>query len=195
MSAFARLRAIDGAAVDASRWVSHADRIDERVLGRVVAPVLDIGCGPGRHVLALAARGVLTLGIDVSPAAIAVARTRGAPVLERSIFARVPGAGRWRSALLLDGNIGIGGDPAVLLARIGELLVPDAGRVLVEAAPPETRAQRRTVRLELGAHAGPWFELAAIGIDAVPACARAAGFAVADAWRDGDRWFACLTRQ
>ena len=36
---------------------------------------------------------------------------RGVNVLERSVFAGVPGQGRWRSVLLLDGNIGIGGDP------------------------------------------------------------------------------------
>src|SRR5205823_333854 len=82
---------------------------------RAVGPVLDVGCGPGRHVLALARRGVLAVGVDVTPAAVRYARARGAPVFRGSVFAAVPGVGHWRTALLLDGNIGIGGRPVVLL--------------------------------------------------------------------------------
>jgi ubiquinone/menaquinone biosynthesis C-methylase UbiE len=36
--------------------------------------VLDVGCGPGRHALALAQRGIEVLGIDLSPDFIALAR-------------------------------------------------------------------------------------------------------------------------
>jgi SAM-dependent methyltransferase len=36
--------------------------------------LLDVGCGPGRHSLALAARGIDVLGIDLSPDFIALAR-------------------------------------------------------------------------------------------------------------------------
>src|SRR5680860_1287544 len=52
--------------------------------------VLDVGCGPGRHVLACAERGMIALGLDAA-AAIEIALARGAPVLQRSIFASVPG--------------------------------------------------------------------------------------------------------
>lgn len=38
------------------------------------ARVLDVGCGPGRHSLALARRGLATLGIDASPEFIRLAR-------------------------------------------------------------------------------------------------------------------------
>ena len=37
------------------------------------APVIDVGCGPGRHVAELAARGAIALGIDISAAAAATA--------------------------------------------------------------------------------------------------------------------------
>lgn len=40
--------------------------------------VLDVGCGPGRHALALADRGVHVVGVDISPRFVAVAR-EGAP--------------------------------------------------------------------------------------------------------------------
>ena len=98
------------------------------MLERVDGPVLDIGCGPARHALTLAEAGIVTLGIDISLPALAVARRRGAPVLHRSIFERVPGHGRWGTALLLDGNIGIGGAPDALLRRVAALLRVD-GRV------------------------------------------------------------------
>ena len=55
--------------------------------------------------------------------------------------ARCPTPGRWRSALLLDGNIGIGGRPARLLARIASLLAP-GGAILVELAGPDTSHRR-----------------------------------------------------
>jgi SAM-dependent methyltransferase len=194
VSVTARIRTAEGGCVSVPAWTHAADLVDTRVLERVAPPVLDIGCGPGRHVLALAARGVLALGIDVTPAAIDLARAHGAPVLERSVFARIPGARRWRTALLLDGNVGIGGDPAALLARTSELLLPSAGRVLVETAAPETRAMARTVRLEIGPTVGPWFELSILGLDALPDVARRTGFVLDESWNYGDRWFASLSR-
>ena len=45
-------------------------------------------------------------GIDVSPVAVAQSEARGAAVLRRCVEARLPGEGRWGTALLIDGNIG-----------------------------------------------------------------------------------------
>src|SRR5207237_8080187 len=80
------------------RWLGPVTEVDERVLERAVGPVLDVGCGPGRHVHALAGRGVLALGVDVSPAAVRLARRRAVRGIEQSLFARIPGAGIWRRA-------------------------------------------------------------------------------------------------
>ena len=120
----ARLRVRDGTALPLplDRYVGPADATDQRLLRDLRGPVLDVGCGPGRHLHALAARGVFALGVDLSPAAVELATGRGARAVVASIFDELPGSGRWRSALLLDGNIGIGGAPARLLARIGMLL-------------------------------------------------------------------------
>lgn len=172
-------------------WLDAAGAADRRVLDRARGPVLDVGCGPGRHVHALARRGVLAVGIDISPVAVALARRRGATVLEASIFDRVPGAGVWRTALLLDGNIGIGGRPHVLLARIATLLAP-AGAILVELAPPGAGVVSGRVRLEDDAMASDWFAWASVGIDAIDGPARAAGLRVAERWCDDRRWFAAL---
>jgi len=91
-------RAVDGSSwrprVD--RWTGRADAVDERALAGLSGPVLDVGCGPGRHLCALGRRGVAALGIDVSPAAVDLARLAGARAIVRSIFERYrsPGGGR-----------------------------------------------------------------------------------------------------
>jgi hypothetical protein len=129
------------------------------------------------------------VGVDVSPVAVALARRRGAAVLEASIFDRLPGA--WRTALLIDGNIGIGGRPDALLRRLAALLAP-GGIVLVELDPPGTGRARRQVRLEAGATVSDWFAWAHVGAEAITIPARAAGLRVAERWQDEGRWFAAL---
>jgi SAM-dependent methyltransferase len=189
------LRASDGTALPARahRWLAPLTVEDAAMLGRAVGPVLDVGCGPGRHVLALAERGVVALGIDITPAAVDLAHRRGAPVLARSVFDRVPGAGRWSSALLLDGNLGIGGHPAALLERVAALLRP-GGAVLVELEPPGAAPTAELVRFDLGDVEGPWFAWTAVAPDELSAPAAAAGLAVEDVWPVADRWFGALRR-
>jgi SAM-dependent methyltransferase len=173
------------------RWLGPPTIEEETVLGRVVGPALDVGCGPGRHVLALARRGVVCLGIDVAGTAVELARRRGAPVLERSVFDRVPGAGRWGSALLLDGNVGIGGDPTALVRRVRALLRP-GGRLLVEVEPPGTAAGTGQARLELAGRPGPWFPWARVQAGDVPRLAGRSDCTLAELWQEGRRWFAQL---
>jgi len=136
---------------------------------------------------------VLALGIDITPAALDLARRRGAPVLARSVFERVPCAGRWASALLLDGNVGIGGNPAALLERVAALLAPD-GVVLVELEPPGAAPGANFVRFDIGGAGGPWFAWTAVGADELTAPASAAGLRVEEVWDVGDRLFGTLRR-
>jgi SAM-dependent methyltransferase len=187
------LRADDGTVVplDLDRWHRLPDADELALLDRVRPPVLDLGCGPGRHVVALGERGVPALGIDAAPSAVATARSRGALVLERSIFARIPGAGRWGTVLLLDGNIGIGGDPAALLDRARSLLRAD-GHVLAELAPPATPSRSLDVRLDRRGVQGQAFSWAVLGADDIVVTAAAARLQVDDLWQGGDRWFTQL---
>jgi SAM-dependent methyltransferase len=172
-------------------WLRDASGADERLVARALGPVLDVGCGPGRHVHALALRGVIAVGVDVSPAALHLARARGATVLEASIFDRIPGVGEWRTALVLDGNIGIGGAPAALLRRIGSLLTPD-GTILVEVDPPGVGLEIVRMRLEDEHRESHWFDWARVGAEAIAAPAREAGLRVRESWEDEGRWFAAL---
>ncbi len=189
------VRSSDGrtSALPLQRYLGPLTAADEDVLARAAAPVLDVGCGPGRHVLALARRGSLAVGVDVSSVAVRIARERGAIALQASVFDRIPGAGRWGTALLLDGNIGIGGRPTALLSRLQRLLRPD-GLVLVELDAPGTPGGRTRIRLEAADEVSDWFRWAHVAADAIGDHAAPAGLRVHETWEIDGRWFACLGR-
>jgi len=187
-----RLELGDGGHVDlpVERWIREPGEDDELLLTRCCGPTLDIGCGPGRLTTALARRGVPSLGIDVSGTAVRLTRQRGGVALRRDVlFDRIPGEGRWRHALLADGNIGIGGDPAALLRRVFELLGP-GGLALVELDPPGGPVRRDRVRTG----GSPWFPWAWVGIDALTDVARAAALRVTWTAARRGRHFAELAR-
>jgi SAM-dependent methyltransferase len=177
--------------VDPLRWHGPADDADIDLLARVVGRVLDIGCGPGRMALSLIRSGTVALGIDTSAAAVGTTRRRGALAIQTSVFGPVPWAGSWGTALLADGNVGIGGDPVTLLRRTGQLLLP-GGRVLVELAPPGTPTRQIDVRIGSGSERGPWFPWAQVAITDLPALAGAAGLQAQTHWCHSGRWFAQL---
>lgn len=164
---------------------------DGELLARCEGATLDVGSGPGRLTVALARRGVPVLGIDLAPAAVALTVAAGGPALCRDVFGRVPGAGRWRTALLADGNIGIGGDPAALLRRVLALLAPD-GRVLVEVEPPGAASRVEPLRLRSGGSVGEWFAWAHVSADGAAGLAAGCAATVADLWEEAGRWFAAL---
>ncbi|MEO7428706.1 MAG: methyltransferase domain-containing protein [Acidimicrobiales bacterium] len=174
--------------LEVGRWRAVPDRDEAELLHRLTEPVLDIGCGPGRVPRALAASGRLVLGIDPAQAAADEAARSGAPVLRRSVFAPLPGEGRWGTALLLDGNVGIGGDPVALLRRCCELL-RTGGHVIAEVAAPGAPSAPMRVRVESGAKTGPWFPWAVVGVDAWHGVVEAAGLAPDGFETVGTRWF------
>lgn len=162
--------------LEVDAWHEPATPTELDLLAGLLPPVIDIGCGPGRIATALARRGIPALGIDVSPAALAVAAASGATVLDRSVFDPLPGEGRWGAALLLDGNVGIGGDPTLLLRRVRHLLRVD-GEAVVEVDAPGRPTIVDHVRLRCPSQGdGPWFGWAWVGADAIDELAASAGF-------------------
>lgn len=180
--------------LDLDRWRGVAGDDEVEVLAGVPDPVLDVGCGPGRIVAALAAAGRPCLGIDTVPAAVDEATRRGAAALCRSVFDPLPGEGRWGSVVLIDGNIGIGGHPAALLRRARSLL-RSGGCVVAELGPPGSPTERLAVRVERRSRpCGPWFPWATVAADRFAALASSAGLAPGPVTAAGGRWFAAASR-
>lgn len=181
--------------LDVAQWMGHRPG-DQSLLDRCAGPTLDVGSGPGRLTVALAARRIPALGIDITPYAVELTRAAGGLALVRDVFSRVPGAGRWATALLADGNIGIGGEPTALLRRVAELLAP-GGQVLVEVEGPERASGVDHLRLCAATgpgQPGPWFRWAYVNRDDITACARTAGLLATQRWTEAGRWFATLRR-
>ncbi len=179
---------------EVDRWRAPADAVDRLALSRCEGPVLDIGCGPGRIVTALAERGIPALGIDISAHAVRLTTRRGAPALRRPVQEPLPGEGRWGSVLLMDGNIGIGGTVGELLQRCAELVRPD-GLVLVEVDPDDSLDETRPIVLRSAAGRRsrplPW---ARVGARAVLHHARTAGLLPTEDWRTPTRAFLTFRR-
>ncbi len=173
-------------------WSRPADDADLRLVELCVGPTIDIGCGPGRMTEALAEAGHLALGIDVVEAAVQMTRERGVSALRRDVFDPIPAEGRWHTALLADGNIGIGGDPLALLQRVRHCLAP-GGQVVVELAGPGVGSSQGWAVLEGTAGRSRPFRWATLGTDDVSTVAAEAGFALSSLHPIGPRWAAVLT--
>ena len=178
--------------LEVERWCADADAADLEVLRRCEGAVLDVGCGPGRLVAALAAQGRRVLGIDVSEAAVARTIRYGGQALLRSVFEPLPGEGRWGTALLVDGNLGIGGDPHTLLDRMDQLLSP-GGLLIAETVPVPDLDERVLVHVtDARGTAGTPFPWARLGTPALLGHADRAGWHAVDQWAAGGRSFAAL---
>ncbi|MFB7935955.1 class I SAM-dependent methyltransferase [Streptomyces sp. NPDC056049] len=180
--------------LEVERWCEEPDSADRSVLARCGHRVLDIGCGPGRLVAALTSDGRRALGIDVNPEAVSRTERTGGAALCRSVFEELPEEGRWDTALLIDGNIGIGGDPARLLRRLRRIM-SRTGRVLAECAPVDVD-ERCEVRVDDGRGGrGEPFPWARMGVRALSDQAAATGWSVSDGWTAAGRSFLSLVPQ
>ncbi|MGW2379396.1 class I SAM-dependent methyltransferase [Streptomyces lincolnensis] len=188
------LRRADGwlLLLELERWCADADEADLEVLRRCEGAVLDVGCGPGRLVAALNARGCPVLGVDVSEAAVARTLALGGQALRRSVFESLPGEGRWGTALLIDGNVGIGGDPHTLLTRMAELLSPGGLLIAETVTDPDIDERVRVHVTDARGAAGAPFPWARLGTPALLRHADRAGFRAVDQWAAGGRCFVAL---
>lgn len=136
----------------------HVEWIAREVLGPAPARVLDLGCGPGLYLQALAGQGYECRGIDFSPASIAYARQQAA---------EVGLAIEYEQADLRVAGFGPDGQLDAVMLIFGELNVfapEDARKILAKACAALKRGGRlvlepateATVR-KIGAEAPVWW--------------------------------------
>lgn len=181
-------------ALPVHRWLGghRADTaFDDAVVGLCEGPTIELGCGPGRLVAALTRRGVPALGVDCSAVAIALALRCWAPALRGDVFGPLPGIGYWRTVVLADGNVGLGGDPRRVLGRAAQLLRP-GGRCVAEFDATSTGVRASWVRLETVDSVGPWFRWASVGLDAAAALTEQTGLMLTEVQPFGARVLARL---
>ena len=156
--------------------------------------VLDVGAGAGRHALALEARGLDVVAIDVSPLCVALCRARGvgdARVFDVMALDSADTLGTFDTLLFGMQTIGVAGGVAPLgklLSRLRACLSP-GGRILVDSSDlfeawegdASDRSPERGEIVLSTRYRGwrgepfPWIYLAE---DDLSAIAREAGFAV-----------------
>ena len=180
-------------AYDVLSWCAEASPLERQLLQNVNGPLLDIGCGPGRMLSAARAAGLAAIGVDTSYEAVSRARSRGAHALHQSVFATVPYPGRWQSILLLDGNIGIGGNIPVLLRRCRQLIAK-SGTLLVELEQEDDVDTAYVAVLEdSDGNCSDPFPWARIGLSGLESRTRAAGWTVTLSQRLQGRVFCRLS--
>jgi SAM-dependent methyltransferase len=141
--------------------------------------VLDVGCGAGRVALELQERGYEVVGIDISPLALEVARSRGAKDVRELPVTRVgPSLGRFDTFVMFGVNFGLmgSGRRAPWLLRRFRPLANEGARILAESVNPystenpdhlayhERNRQRGRmagqlrIRIRHGRYRTPWFD-------------------------------------
>jgi SAM-dependent methyltransferase len=143
-------------------------------------PVLDIGCGAGRHSLHLQNKGLHVVAIDNSPGAIEVCRRRGLKhvrVLSATEVGRLE-RGEFNTILMLGNNFGLLGSPrrAKKILRDLHSITRDGAAILAQTRNPyrttdpdhlgyhrRNRARGRMagqirIRVRYRKIVGPWFD-------------------------------------
>lgn len=175
-------------------WLMEADDFEQSLLLGLKGSLLDIGCGPGRMLFAAETQGIRAYGIDSSSQAAHRAQSRGAVVFHQSIFATVPGEGGYNSLLLLDGNIGIGGNPANLLQRLFDVAAPGA-TLFVETDPVMNNvAQYQAVLIDAAGRSSEVFDWARLGADALHRLGAEIGWHLVRCIEQGGRKISVLRR-
>jgi glycosyltransferase A (GT-A) superfamily protein (DUF2064 family)/SAM-dependent methyltransferase len=177
--------------LDLLRWFGPADAVDQLVVARCEPPVIDLGCGPGRMVQALTESGRAALGVDMSSVAVELSMARGGPALQRRIDEPLPAEGRWGTALLMDSNVGLGGDVAGLLVRCIRLVIP-GGLIICEVDRMPNRHEVHDVVLRTQRAVSRPLPWSRIGAAALMQLAQSLDLLLVEEWTSGDRAFVAL---
>jgi len=155
-------------------------REEVEVLSRAGRRILDIGCGPGRHLLGLQERASLAVGLDISSLVLEVCRGRGGRCLVLGSSRRLPfRPGAFDTVILMSNGLGLSGGSSETLEMLGEVkrTVGRGGLLIAHTTDPtdpesgvdehyrlENITRKRPlgllrIRLRYGGLVGPWFKL------------------------------------
>jgi hypothetical protein len=127
----------------------------------------------------------------MSSVAVELSRARGGLALRRRIDDPLPAEGRWGTALLMDTNVGPGGDMAALLARCIRLVLP-GGLIVCEVDPVPGRHEVHTVVLRTQRATLPPLTWSRIGASALLGVATSLDLLLVEEWTSGERAFVAL---
>jgi hypothetical protein len=119
--------------------------------------------------------------------------SRGGPALHRRINDALPGEGRWGTALLIDSNVGMGGDLEALLRRCGDL-VGQGGLIICEVDPSQDRDEVHSLIMSGGGWRSTPLPWGRIGARTLARVASALDLLVAEEWSAGGRVFVSLRK-
>ncbi len=164
--------------------------------------VIDAGCGTGRHLEILARRGVRGHGVEVSPAAVSLAKAAGVPCVRADVFSYEP-SNPVDAVLALGGNGGLAGTLEALpgfLLRLSSWL-NETGRIVLTCSdwsklPPERLNGRDSpsrypgdvrMRFRLGDEVGAWFPWLLVDAETLAQVCSSVGLRIVDrrAWLGG----------
>lgn len=190
---------------------------EKEALRHVRGRVLDIGCGAGRHALYLQEQGLDVLGIDVSPLAIEVAKSRGLRSAQVLPITRVSRRlGQFDTIILFGNNFGLLANArrARWLLRRFHYVTSAQGRIVAQTLDPyqtdrpEHRAyhERNRGRGRMGGqvrmrvryrqYATPWFDYLFVSPEEMKTLVDGTGWEIV-AFIDGEHgsYFAVIDRR
>ena len=193
------------------RWPAHQRRAMRYVRGRV----LDVGCGAGRVCLHLQERGHDVVGIDISPGAVEVCRTRGvrdARVL--SIDDVDESLGALDTVVMFGNNFGLFASAAKAkrLLRRFHRLTSDRGRIVAETRdvhatddPAHLAYQARNrgrgrmsgqirIRVRFRDRATPWFDYLMVSPEELAGLLDGTGWQIARILDSDDTYVAVIDK-
>lgn len=116
------------------RKANQISDLERKLISLSYGDILDVGCGTGNYIPLLTKRGK-TLGIDISPNIIDVARKNGCKNCKVADVFALPATKKYDTITFLENNLGIGGTVGKtrkLLKKLSKLLKND-GQILAIA--------------------------------------------------------------